>query len=140
MFHTYVLNKSLFLDHKHHLCFLLFVVELFYEVCLPASVLSLEFFLQFGEDALKEGMQPGSNGGGGMHDLFDMLNGGGGGRRQPAGPKKGEDVVHRLNVSLKELYLGVVRCVASPRYMCPVFEKQAQLQCLFFTMQCAALA
>ena len=79
--------------------------------------------MQYGEDALKEGMQPGSGGGGGMHDLFDMLNGGGGGRRQPAGPKKGEDVVHRLNVSLKELYLGVVRCVASPRFMCPVFDE-----------------
>ena len=51
----------------------------------------------------------GGGGGGGMADLFDIL-GGGGGRRGPRGPRRGEDVVHRLRVSMEELYNGNVRC------------------------------
>ena len=53
-------------------------------------------------------MGPGGGGGGGMADLFDIL-GGGGGRRGPRGPRRGEDVVHRLRVSMEELYNGNVR-------------------------------
>lgn len=65
--------------------------------------------MQYGEDAIKEGMgQGGGGGGGGMADLFDMLGGQGRGRQQH-GPKKGEDVVHKLTVSLKELYEGATR-------------------------------
>ncbi len=63
---------------------------------------------------MKEGMGPGGGGGGGMADLFDIL-GGGGGRRGPRGPRRGEDVVHRLRVSMEELYNGNVRCGLAPR-------------------------
>ena len=60
---------------------------------------------------MKEGMGPGGGGGGGggMSDIFDILSGGGGGRQR--GPRKGEDVVHRLRVSLEELYNGSTRQV-----------------------------
>ena len=63
---------------------------------------------QYGEDAVKEGMGPGGGGGGGggMSDIFDILSGGGGRQR---GPRKGEDVVHRLRVSMEELYNGSTR-------------------------------
>jgi hypothetical protein len=50
----------------------------------------------------------GGGGGGGMEDLFsELINPGG--RRRKQGPVKGEDVVHRLRVSLKELYMGANR-------------------------------
>lgn len=63
--------------------------------------------MQYGEEALKEGMGGGGGGGGGMADLFDILSGGGG-RRQPR-ERKSEDVVHRLTVTLEELYNGVTK-------------------------------
>lgn len=50
--------------------------------------------------------------GGGMdpQDLFSHLFGGGmfggGGRSRPSGPRKGKDLVHRIKVSLEELYKG----------------------------------
>ena len=45
------------------------------------------------------GMDPG--------DLFSQLFGGfGGGRRGPTGPRKGKDLVHRLGVSLEDIYRG----------------------------------
>nr|XP_039274580.1 dnaJ homolog subfamily A member 1-like [Styela clava] len=56
-----------------------------------------------GEQALKEG------GGGGFHspmDVFDMLFGGGGRRREP---NRGKDVMHRLKVSLEDMYNGATR-------------------------------
>jgi hypothetical protein len=65
--------------------------------------------LQYGEEALKEGMGGGGGGGGGMADLFDILSGGGGGRRGQPRERKSEDVVHRLSVSLEELYNGVTK-------------------------------
>ncbi len=64
--------------------------------------------VQFGEDAVKEGMGGGAGGGGGMADIFDLF-GGGGGRRQTR-ERRGEDVVHRLKVTLEELYNGSSRC------------------------------
>ena len=65
--------------------------------------------LQYGEDAIKEGMGGGGGGPpGGMSDLFDMLSGGGrGGGRQRE--RRGENVVHRLKVSLEEVYNGGTR-------------------------------
>ena len=46
---------------------------------------------------------------GGMGDLFDILSGGrGGGGRQRE--RRGENVVHRLKVSLEEIYNGGTRC------------------------------
>jgi DnaJ family protein A protein 1 len=61
-----------------------------------------------GEDAIKEG---GSGGGGGFHDPLDVFNMffGGGRRRRQQGTPKGKDVVHQLQVQLKELYNGSTR-------------------------------
>ena len=53
----------------------------------------------------------GGGGGGGMSDIFDMLNGHSSRQR---GPRKGEDVVHRLRVSLEELYNGSSRYLIAP--------------------------
>eukprot|EP01025_Chloroclados_australasicus_P030807 TRINITY_DN309_c0_g1_i1.p1 TRINITY_DN309_c0_g1~~TRINITY_DN309_c0_g1_i1.p1 ORF type:complete len:432 (-),score=76.90 TRINITY_DN309_c0_g1_i1:478-1773(-) len=67
---------------------------------------------QYGEDAIKEGM--GSGGGGGMGDIFEGIFGGmGGGRRR--GPQKSEDVVHKIKVSLKDLYNGSTRKLSLSR-------------------------
>lgn len=72
-------------------------------------------FTQYGEDAAKESGQGGGGGGGGMADIFDLF-GGGGGRRAPARERRGEDVVHRLKVTLEELYNGGTR---SASCLCP---------------------
>uniref|UniRef100_A0A182J7X1 Uncharacterized protein n=1 Tax=Anopheles atroparvus TaxID=41427 RepID=A0A182J7X1_ANOAO len=59
-----------------------------------------------GESAIKQG---GAGGGGGFHspmDIFDMIiNGGMGGRRE----QRGRDLVHRLTVTLEDLYCGATR-------------------------------
>eukprot|EP00878_Enallax_costatus_P000525 GHUV01000620.1.p1 GENE.GHUV01000620.1~~GHUV01000620.1.p1 ORF type:complete len:436 (+),score=128.18 GHUV01000620.1:166-1473(+) len=68
---------------------------------------------EYGEEAIKEGMG-GGGGGGGMADLFDILSGGGGRRGAPR-ERKSEDVVHRLNVSLEELYNGVTKKLSLSR-------------------------
>merc|ERR1712159_261327 len=47
-------------------------------------------------------------GGGGGDDLMDMMFGGGRGGRN-RGPKKGQDVVRPLQVSLEDLYMGVTK-------------------------------
>merc|ERR1712093_298436 len=57
---------------------------------------------RFGEDGVD-----GGGGGGGGDDLMDMMFGGGGRRRGGGGPKKGENVVRPLQVSLEDLYCGV---------------------------------
>ncbi len=59
---------------------------------------------QYGEDALKEGMGNGG-GGGGMSDLFEQMFGMGGGRGRQR-ERKSEDVVHKLQVTLEDLYTG----------------------------------
>lgn len=53
-------------------------------------------------------------GGGGMGDIFDILSGGGG-RRQQTRERRGENVVHRLKVSLEEMYSGAVRKLSLSR-------------------------
>ncbi|ETN63538.1 DNAJ chaperone [Anopheles darlingi] len=62
-----------------------------------------------GEAAIKQG---GAGGGGGFHspmDIFEMIfNGGMGGRRE----QRGRDLVHRLTVTLEELYCGATRKLA----------------------------
>eukprot|EP00638_Chattonella_subsalsa_P005199 CAMPEP_0117754360 /NCGR_PEP_ID=MMETSP0947-20121206/12784_1 /TAXON_ID=44440 /ORGANISM="Chattonella subsalsa, Strain CCMP2191" /LENGTH=414 /DNA_ID=CAMNT_0005573437 /DNA_START=156 /DNA_END=1400 /DNA_ORIENTATION=+ len=56
---------------------------------------------QYGEEGLSEdGGGPGRS----ADDIFSMFFGGG--RRGPSGPKKGEDLVHPLKVSLEDLYNG----------------------------------
>jgi DnaJ family protein A protein 2 len=69
--------------------------------------------VQYGEDAVKEGAG-GGGGAGGMQDIFDMFTGGGGRRGQPR-ERRGENVVHRLKVSLEEVYNGGTRCAAGPQ-------------------------
>ena len=72
-----------------------------------------QLYDEYGEDALKEG---GGGPGGGMHDPFDIFSqffGGGGGRGGGRrGPRKGEDVVHPLKVSLEEMYNGTEKKLA----------------------------
>lgn len=60
--------------------------------------------MQFGEEALKDGM-----GGGGGADIFDLFGMGGMGRRPSQRERRSEDVVHKLKVSLEELYKGGTR-------------------------------
>jgi DnaJ family protein A protein 2 len=51
----------------------------------------------------------GPGGGGGMADIFDMFMGGGGGRRGAPRERRSEDVVHKLAVSLEDLYNGATK-------------------------------
>ena len=79
--------------------------------CLP--VLSIPGgMVQFGEDAIKEGMPSGPPSG--MEDLFSMFTGGMGGRRGAPRERHGENVVHRLKVGLEEMYIGSTRCAGRP--------------------------
>lgn len=50
----------------------------------------------------KEGLEEGGGGGSAAEDIFSMFFGGG----RPSGPRKGEDIVHPLKVSLEDLYNG----------------------------------
>lgn len=79
---------------------------------------------QFGEEGLEGG---GMGGMGGMDpsDLFSQLFGGGGGgffggggrSGRPAGPRKGKDLVHRIKVSLEDLYKGKTTKLALQRHL-----------------------
>lgn len=72
-----------------------------------------ELYDHGGEQALKEGGI--SNGFSSPMEMFSQLFGGGGGffgdpfSRQQRGPKRGKDMVHRMGVTLEELYNGAVR-------------------------------
>ncbi|KAG9452996.1 hypothetical protein H6P81_005900 [Aristolochia fimbriata] len=85
--------------------------EKFKELAQAYDVLSdpekREIYDQYGEDALKDGVGPGSS----SHspfDIFEHLFGGGfgGGSSRGRRQKRGEDVVHSLKVSLEDLYNG----------------------------------
>lgn len=52
-----------------------------------------------------EGLEENGGGGSSHEDLFSMFFGGGGGRRS-RGPRRGEDINHRISVSLEDLYNG----------------------------------
>eukprot|EP01026_Neomeris_dumetosa_P000852 TRINITY_DN10200_c0_g1_i3.p1 TRINITY_DN10200_c0_g1~~TRINITY_DN10200_c0_g1_i3.p1 ORF type:complete len:393 (-),score=62.80 TRINITY_DN10200_c0_g1_i3:16-1194(-) len=67
---------------------------------------------QYGEDAIKEGM--GGGGGHGVSDIFEGIFGGMGGGRSRR-PQKSEDVVHKIRVSLKDLYNGTTRKLSLSR-------------------------
>ncbi|MEW5300082.1 MAG: hypothetical protein WDW38_002919 [Sanguina aurantia] len=75
-----------------------------------------QIYDQYGEDAIKEGMGSGGGGGGGggMADIFDLFGGGGGGRGRQR-ERRSEDVVHKLVVSLEELYSGATKKLSLAR-------------------------
>eukprot|EP00761_Pharyngomonas_kirbyi_P003286 gb/GECH01003290.1/.p1 GENE.gb/GECH01003290.1/~~gb/GECH01003290.1/.p1 ORF type:complete len:404 (+),score=84.74 gb/GECH01003290.1/:1-1212(+) len=73
---------------------------------------------QFGKEGLQGGggMGGGFPGGSSMFDLFgDIFGGGRGGPRGPRGPRRGEDVVHGIDVGLEDLYNGTVRKIRVTR-------------------------
>ena len=82
---------------------------------------------QYGEEGLSGG---GGGGPGGMdpQDLFSQLFGGGGGGffggggggrggGRPQGPRKGKDLVHRIKVSLEDLYKGKTTKLALQKHV-----------------------
>jgi len=83
----------------------------------------------------KEAVERGGAGGGGADDLFSAFfgGGGGGGRRQSRGPRKGESVVHKLQVSLEHLYNGKTFKMAISRqrvkYPAGMSPSQAVTEC-----------
>jgi DnaJ family protein A protein 2 len=79
-----------------------------YEVLRDAEKRKL--YDQYGEEGVKEMGNGGPSGG--MADIFDMF--GGGGRRQQR-ERRGENVVHRLKVSLEEMYTGGTRKLSLSR-------------------------
>ncbi|PWN28162.1 putative YDJ1-mitochondrial and ER import protein [Jaminaea rosea] len=95
--------------------------ELFKEVTSAYEALSdpqkRDMYDRFGEAGLSE--SGGGMGGMDPSDLFSQLFGGGGGGSffgggggRPRGPRKGKDLVHRVKVSLEELYAGKVTKLA----------------------------
>jgi len=75
---------------------------------------------RYGEEGLK-----GGGGGPSAEDFFDSFFGGGfgsffggpggPGAKRPRGPRKGDDVVHPLDVSLEDLYKGTIRKIRVTR-------------------------
>jgi len=59
---------------------------------------------RFGPEGVSAGGPPGGGGADLFGNIFDVLNGGGGGGRR--GPRKGEDMVYKLGITLKEFYNG----------------------------------
>ncbi|GAA5940439.1 hypothetical protein JCM3775_005092 [Rhodotorula graminis] len=81
-----------------------------------------QLYDQYGE----EGLSGGGPGGMGMdpQDLFSQLFGGGGGffggggrGGRPQGPRKGKDLVHRIKVSLEDLYKGKTSKLALQKHV-----------------------
>ncbi|GAA6047380.1 hypothetical protein JCM3770_001275 [Rhodotorula araucariae] len=81
-----------------------------------------QIYDQYGE----EGLSGGGPGMGGMdpQDLFSQLFGGGGGffggggrGGRPQGPRKGKDLVHRIKVSLEDLYKGKTSKLALQKHI-----------------------
>mmetsp|Transcript_5398 Transcript_5398/g.11894 ORF Transcript_5398/g.11894 Transcript_5398/m.11894 type:complete len:435 (+) Transcript_5398:126-1430(+) len=68
---------------------------------------------EYGEEAIKEGMG-GGGGGGGMADIFDLFTGGRGGRGGPR-ERRSEDVMHKLAVTLEDLYSGATKKLSLSR-------------------------
>ncbi|PHT54195.1 Chaperone protein dnaJ 2 [Capsicum baccatum] len=95
--------------------------EKFKEIAQAYDVLSdpekREIYDQYGEDALKEGMDRS-----GGHDPFDIFQSffggsafGGGGSSRGRRQRRGEDVVHSLKVSLEDLYNGTSKKLSLSR-------------------------
>ncbi len=66
-----------------------------------------ELYDQHGMEGVEAGGDPNARGFGGGADLFDILSGGGGRRRDPNAKRRGEDVVFPLKVTLEDLYNGM---------------------------------
>lgn len=62
--------------------------------------------VQYGEDAIKEGMGSGGGPSSGMESIFEMFGGGG---RSRTRERRGENVLHRLRVTLEDMYKGATR-------------------------------
>ncbi|KAI8371770.1 ATPase GET3 [Radiomyces spectabilis] len=78
-----------------------------------------QMYDQFGEDGLNG--QAGMAGGMDAEDLFSQLFGGGlfggSGRSRPSGPPRGKDMMHRLRVSLEDLYRGKTSKLALQKHV-----------------------
>ncbi|MDR3737671.1 MAG: DnaJ domain-containing protein [Terracidiphilus sp.] len=61
---------------------------------------------EHGEEAALSG--DGGGGGGDASSIFEMFGMGGGGGGRGRGPRKGDDIVHALTVTLEDLYNGKV--------------------------------
>ena len=70
-----------------------------------------QLYDDYGEEGVKNGGPPG--GGGGLGDLFSMFTGQG--RRGPSGPKKGKPKLIELEVTLEDVYHGVMKTVKFTR-------------------------
>jgi len=76
---------------------------------------------RYGEEGLKGGGGPSTEDffesffQGGFGSFFNGGGGGGPGGKRPRGPRKGEDVIHGLEVSLDELYKGTTRKIRVTR-------------------------
>ncbi|KXZ50899.1 hypothetical protein GPECTOR_14g147 [Gonium pectorale] len=75
-----------------------------------------DIYDQYGEDALKEGMGSGG-GGGGMSDILEQMFGMGGGGARRQRERKSEDVVHKLQVPLEDLYTGGTKKLSMSRQL-----------------------
>jgi len=75
---------------------------------------------QYGEEGVTAGGPPGGGGGADLFgNIFDVLNGGGGRR----GPRRGEDMVYKLGITLKEFYNGkTTKLRATRNILCPKCE------------------
>ena len=100
--------------------------EVFKEITAAYETLSdsqkRDLYDRFGEAGLKE--SGGMGGGMDPSDLFSQLFGGGGGffgggggGGRPSGPRKGKDLVHRVKVSLEELYVGKTTKLALQKHV-----------------------
>ncbi|GAA5996801.1 type I HSP40 co-chaperone YDJ1 [Rhodotorula paludigena] len=84
-----------------------------------------QLYDQFGEEGLSGGGMGGGMGGMDPQDLFSQLFGGGGGffgggggrGGRPQGPRKGKDLVHRIKVSLEDLYKGKTSKLALQKHV-----------------------